>query len=226
VLERAGHRVLVATTGADALDLAAVERPGLILLDVVLPDIDGMTVLGRLKADPDLAAIPVLVLSMLPDDGTGRRLGAVGYLAKPVAEAVLLERVADVVRPDRDHLLVADDDPAVRRQVATLLRRKGYSVLEAADGEEAVAIALRERPAMVLLDIRMPRMDGIEALHALRDLEETHDVPVVMMTASPAVAGAAREEMAELGVSALLTKPVTMEDLLAPIVGAAAGQGR
>lgn len=226
VLERAGHRVLVASTGADALDLAAVERPGLILLDVVLPDIDGMTVLRRLKADPDLAAIPVLVLSMLPDDGTGRRLGAVGYLAKPIDEAVLLERVGDVVNPDRDHLLVADDDPAVRRHVATLLRRKGFSVLEAADGEEAVAIALRERPAMVLLDIRMPRMGGVEALHALRDLEETHDVPVVMMTASAVAAGEARDEMEELGISALLTKPVTLEDLLAAIDRAVAGEGR
>ncbi len=226
VLERAGHHVLVATTGSDALDLAAVEDPALILLDIVLPDIDGMTVLGRLKADPDLAAIPVMVLSMLPDDGAGRRLGAVGYLAKPIDEAVLLERVGDAVHPDRDQLLVADDDPALRRHIATLLRRRGFSVLEAADGEEAVAIALRERPAMVLLDIRMPGMGGIEALHALRDLEETHDVPVVMMTASPTVAGDAREEIEELGISALLTKPITMDDLLAAIGSAVAGDGR
>jgi PAS domain S-box-containing protein len=218
-LEAAGHRVLVAATGADALALAEAERPALILLDLVLPDLDGLDVLEHLKADPALAAIPVLVHSATDDDGAGRRLGAVGHLAKPVAEAALLDQVAALVRPGAGAVLVADDEAAVRRLVATMLRRGGYRVLEAADGAEAVDLALREQPALALLDIRMPRMTGIEALHALRGDPATRRVPVVMMTAHAAAASDARGALAaaDPGFAALLSKPFSLDDLLAAV---------
>src|SRR5207302_1289518 len=96
-LEHGGYRVLLAHDGQQALALARAEKPDLITLDVVLPGASGMTVLEWLKADPTTAAIPVLLLSILADVKEGKLLGAVDYLAKPVAESVLLDRVGTIL---------------------------------------------------------------------------------------------------------------------------------
>jgi CheY-like chemotaxis protein len=93
-LERAGYRVQLAASATEALRLARAEQPDLIILDLVLPKTDGFTALEWLKLDPSTAAIPVLLLSILEDDGRGRLLGAVDYLTKPVQEPTLLAHVA------------------------------------------------------------------------------------------------------------------------------------
>ncbi len=101
-LTRAGYRVTITGTAADALRIARDEQPDLITLDMVLPDADGLSVLKRLTTDPVTADIPVLVVSMLADDGIGGMLGLAGRLTKPVQEGALLEQVARLIRPQKD----------------------------------------------------------------------------------------------------------------------------
>lgn len=223
-LERAGLRVLLAHDGAEALRLAQAERPDLITLDVLLPDTDGFAVLDRLKSDPATAAIPVMLISVLPDEGRGKLLGVLDYVHKPLQEHTLLDRVSRILargRPGR--VLVADDDADVRALLAGHLRRGGYEVIEAADGAEAVALARQERPGLLFLDIRMPRMDGLAALRALRAEAATRGLPVIMMTASPGMLEGSRPAVEALGGATLLSKPCTAEELAAAIAQGLAG---
>jgi CheY-like chemotaxis protein len=217
--------VLVAHTAADALRLAQSERPDLITLDIILPDADGFTLLEWLQSAPATASIPVVMLSIVADIERGRLLGAVDFLPKPVQERTLLERVGRILSGRHQLILVADDDEDVRRLISGMLRRAGYDVIEARDGIEAVELAEAQRPGLVLMDIRMPVMDGVAALQALRERPENHDLPVVMMTASPGAFDENRSTIAALGSSTLLCKPCTAEELAEAIAGAVAWGG-
>jgi CheY-like chemotaxis protein len=169
-LERGGYRTLGAAGGDAALRLARAEQPDLITLDILMPETNGLTVLEWLKSDSATAGIPVVLLSILPDDGAGRRLGAADYVAKPVEEAALLERIGRVLAQlDRAgaagagraprRVLVADDDQHARAALAARLRGAGYDVVEAA-GREAVDLVRRERPDLALIDIPAPHVNG------------------------------------------------------------------
>jgi PAS domain S-box-containing protein len=219
-LERGGYHVLVAHDAATALETARRERPDLMTLDVNLPDTDGFTLLEWLKADSATAAIPVIMLSVLEDAGRGLLMGAVDYLRKPVDESALLSHVGSIVRTqDPQVVLVADDEHDIRSLIAGHLRRAGHRVLEAADGEQALQAARAEqRPSLALLDIRMPRLDGLGVLRALRDDEATRTLPVVMMTTSPGMSASDRSAIGQLGASVLLHKPSSAEEL-AELIG-------
>jgi len=220
-LERGGYQVLVAHDARTALQTAQRERPDLITLDVNLPDDDGFTLLEWLKADPATAPIPVIMLSVVEDTGRGLLMGAVDYLHKSkIDEQVLLSHVGSIVRsPEPQVVLVADDEEDIRSLIAGHLRRAGHQVLEAADGEQALQAARAGQPPnLVLLDIRMPRLDGLGVLRALRDDEATRNLPVVMMTASRGMSASDRSAIDQLGASVLLHKPSSAEEL-AELIG-------
>ncbi len=231
-LERAGYQTLIAHSGKDALQCAQDEHPDLITLDIVLPDIDGFTILEWLKSDSRTQAIPVILLSIMADEQEGEILDAVDYLAKPVNEQVLLRHVSRVLEKgssatsidhalgDADKLrrvLVAEDDEGGRRLVAEYLRRARYEVLEARDGAQAIQIARERRPTLILLDIRMPGLDGIVTLQHLRADERTRHVPVIMMTDYASAFEEDHPAMAALDAPIVLSKPFTAEQLAAAI---------
>ena len=216
-LERGGYRAITAGDGTAAMEIARTQTLDLIMLDVMLPGADGLTVLEWLKTDATTAAIPVLLLSIVPDDGRGKLLGAVGYLPKPVGEAALLARVGAVLRDKVGRrVLIADDDDGVHGLLAEYLRRAGHGVIEARDGEEAVELVAQQRPDMALLDVKMPRMDGVAALRAIRSSQFGRTLPVVMMTASAGAAEASRGATAELGAE-LMDKTCPAEELATAI---------
>jgi len=214
-LERSGYQVLVAHTASEAFQTAQTESPDLIMLDILLPDADGFTVLEWLKNDEHTKEIPVVLISILPDDGHGEMLGAVDYLTKPVDESDLLMHVSRILGDEQGYLvLVAEDDLDTRQLLARQLEEAGYRVLEAANGAEAVNLAKAYRPDLILLDIKMPVADGITALRELRQDKDTRDTAVIMMTASPGLAEASQSTTRTLGVAALLRKPFTAEELV------------
>jgi len=217
-LERADYQVLIARDGVEALRLAQAERPDLITLDILLPDMDGFKVLEHLKADPVTFTIPVLLLSVVADAERGKLLGAVDYLTKPVRAQGLLERVGQVLAGEQARVvLIADADEGERAVLAGHLREAGYQVVEAADGAEAVRLARgTPRPDLTLLDVEMPGADGLAALRELRADPTTRGLPVLMMTASPGVAAASRSAIDALG-GTLLVKPVSAEELASAI---------
>jgi CheY-like chemotaxis protein len=180
-LEAEGMRVSEAGDGPRGLDLARAHQPDVILLDVMMPGLDGWTVLTALKADPATADIPVVMLTIVDDRGQGYALGAIEHLTKPIDR----ERLLDVLgRYRRDRVvLVVEDDAALRELVRRMLEREGYAVEEAKDGRDALARVQERVPGAILLDLMMPVMDGFEFLVELRRVEVWREIPVIVLTA-------------------------------------------
>jgi CheY-like chemotaxis protein len=183
-LEAAGARVVSARDGEEGLDTVRQLSPAGVILDILLPGIDGWEVLARLKADPRTTAIPVIVVSMLDERGRGFALGAAEYLVKPVGKEQLLAALyRAAAMPERKHTVVAiDDDPLAIELVRASLEPEGWTVLGAATGQEGLALIRERQPSAVLLDLLMPGMDGFEVVEALRSDPDTKSVPVVILT--------------------------------------------
>jgi CheY-like chemotaxis protein len=183
-LQREGFRVVAAATGEEALRLAREKRPDAISLDVLMPGMDGWTVLRSLKADPITASIPVVMVSMLDDRDIGHALGAADYLTKPFDREKLVTalrrfRQGSVPRP----VLVVEDDPATRDVVRRALERDGWIVFEADNGRSALETLKHAAPDLIVLDLMMPEMDGFEFVAELRRTESGRRIPVVVVTA-------------------------------------------
>jgi len=183
-LQKEGFRVLAASSGEEALRLAREKRPDAISLDVLMPGMDGWTVLRALKGNPLTASIPVVMVSMLDDQDTGYALGAADYLTKPFdREKLVLAlrrfRQGSSPRP----VLVVEDDPATRDLVRRALERDGWIVSEADNGRRALESLSRTVPDLIVLDLMMPEMDGFEFVTELRRSEAGRRIPVVVVTA-------------------------------------------
>lgn len=185
-LVRLGYGVEVAHAGEAGLALARSLKPDVITLDVMMSGMDGWAVLEALKADPELAAIPVVMMSLLENRELASTLGAADSLTKPVHQSQLdqlLATIRSVERPRPVRLLVVEDEPANALLLQRILQRQGWVVSQAANGHEALAAVARERPDLILLDLMMPGMDGLEFLDHLRRNPAAIAIPVVVLTA-------------------------------------------
>jgi signal transduction histidine kinase/CheY-like chemotaxis protein len=183
-LVREGFLVVTAGNGVEGLRRAREVRPAAITLDVLMPDLDGWTVLAALKGDPELADIPVIFVTILDEKTKGYSLGATDYLVKPVDRerlAQVLERIC-TDRPSR-HILLVEDDETTRTVTRRALERDGWSVMQAENGRVALARMPEQRPDAILLDLMMPEMDGFEFLVELRRQAAWRDIPVIVVTA-------------------------------------------
>jgi signal transduction histidine kinase/CheY-like chemotaxis protein len=179
-----GYRVVHAAGGREGLRLAREVRPDAITLDIIMPELDGWAVLRELKADMDLRSIPVVLVTILGDREMGYALGAADYLTKPIDPDALLGALGRFHAGDGEiPVMVVDDDPMTREMLRRILSKRGWSVTEAADGSDALSVLGRTRPAVVLLDLMMPGMDGFEVLDAMRREATWRDIPVVVVTA-------------------------------------------
>ncbi len=185
MLGREGYRVLHARSGDEALAITRKERPDAITLDVMMPQMDGWSVLTTLKADPELSHIPVIMLTMLHERAIALSLGASGYITKPVD----WNQLSAVLKRHSRHgaevrVLIVDDDPEMRRMTRRMLERMGLEIGEAADGAQALAwLESNPAPSIVLLDLMMPVMDGFEFLERIRNSERWSALPVLVVTA-------------------------------------------
>jgi CheY-like chemotaxis protein len=200
LLSREGFRVRTASGAAEGLALARSDRPDAITLDVVMPGVDGWATLSELKADPALAAIPVVVVSVENDVAIGFALGAVDHVTKPVDAArltTILERYRHAEGGGAPLVLVIDDDAATRQATRRILEREGCRIAEAENGRVGLARLAEARPDLILLDLAMPEMDGFEVAEALHRHPEWRTIPVVVVTARDLTA----EDRARLGGS-------------------------
>jgi CheY-like chemotaxis protein len=183
-LSRAGFEVVVAHDGPSGLAKAREIAPIAILLDVMLPGLDGWRVLRELRADPKTARIPVIVETVLDERHFAYALGAAGYLRKPISREDLTAAVGELAaRADAGHALVVDDDREAVDLVAQMLERDGWTVSRAHDGAEALTEMERARPSLVLVDLLMPGMDGYAFIRRVRDNNAWDDVALVVLTA-------------------------------------------
>jgi signal transduction histidine kinase/CheY-like chemotaxis protein len=185
-LGKAGFRVECATDGEEALQLARTLRPEAITLDVMMPGVDGWATLAALKADPALADIPVIMLTIVDDKNKGYALGAADYMTKPFDREQLAATLAKYRRVATNRnapALVVEDDEAARALLVRVLEQEGWQVREAANGRDALAQVAEEQPQLILLDLMMPEMDGFEFVQELHKLPGARSIPVVVITA-------------------------------------------
>ena len=189
-LSRQGLHIEVADGGEQALRLAKKLRPDAITLDVIMPGMDGWTVLSALKADPELASIPVILLSFVGNKSLGFALGASDYLTKPV-DGKRLAALLNKYRRDQDcvasnnltgQILIVEDDVATRKILRRILEKQGWAVTEADSGRAALEKLEIARPHLILLDLMLPDMDGFELIGELRKSHSRDPIPIVAIT--------------------------------------------
>jgi signal transduction histidine kinase/CheY-like chemotaxis protein len=180
-LGKEGYRVALAASGEEGLRLARELRPDAITLDVMMPGMDGWSVLTALKSDPQLADIPVILLTIMDNRNMGFALGAAEYLTKPVER----ERLLAVLRKYRKQpaVLIVEDEQDMRDLLRRTLEKEGCVIREASTGLAALDRVREHRPGVILLDLMMPEMDGFQFLEQLRSLEECRTIPVIVLTA-------------------------------------------
>jgi PAS domain S-box-containing protein len=184
MLVREGYRVLHATSGRDAIARAKEERPAVILLDVMMPQVDGWTVLSTIKEDAEISSIPVVFVSMLDERPLGLSLGAAEFLTKPVDRATLVQTVARHVGSAKGCELVVDDEERDRNAFGKALETLGLEVAVATDGREALAwLESNPAPKAMILDLLMPQLDGFQVMDAVRRSERLRNLPVLVLTA-------------------------------------------
>lgn len=184
-IAKEGYRLLHAYDGEQALKVAREERPDIVTLDVMMPKLDGWTVLGRLKSDPALAPIQVIMLTIVDERTTGYSLGAAEYMTKPVDRNRLLELLRRFAAKSREAVvLVVDDSDDVRAVVRSTVEKAGLRTVEAENGKVALDwLEKNPAPALVLLDLMMPVMDGFAFLERVQQVPALTRVPVVVLTA-------------------------------------------
>jgi signal transduction histidine kinase/DNA-binding response OmpR family regulator/HAMP domain-containing protein len=184
-LGKEGYRVIEAQTGREALEQARAHRPGAITLDVLMPHMDGWSVLGALKADPDLREIPIIMITVLKDRGLAFSLGASDFMTKPVDRTALKAMLRRYVPGGATSaVLVVEDDFASREATRRIIERLGLTAAEASNGLEALRwLEAHAPPALILLDLVMPQMDGFALLKEIQKRPELRTIPVVVLTA-------------------------------------------
>ena len=189
-----GYSVLTASDGEEGLRLARQVHPVAITLDVMMPGMDGWSVLSLLKSDPTVCNIPVIMLTMLDDKKRGYALGASNYITKPFDRKRLAQmlKAYSCSSPPCSVLLV-EDDFMTRSMMRTMLEKSGWSVSEAENGRIALEHVALRRPALILLDLMMPEMDGFEFAAELHKHAEWRTIPVVVLTGKDLSAEELRE---------------------------------
>ncbi|HIG28006.1 MAG TPA: response regulator, partial [Verrucomicrobiales bacterium] len=182
-LSKEGFQVITASGGQEGIELAKKIKPDAITLDVMMPGMDGWAVLKTLKSDPELADIPVIMLSMIEDRNIGFALGASDYLTKPIQRS----RLSSLLRrychnPNASSIMLVEDEPQIREMLAEILRKEEFQVFEARNGREALNTLKTQQPSLILLDLMMPEMDGIQFLEEFRKVDHWKEIPVIIVT--------------------------------------------
>lgn len=240
-LKKEDFEVLIAFDGLDGLQKAREEKPDLIILDTVMPKMDGYEVYQQLRDAPDTARIPVLFLT-IKKEVDEKRLAASGsqgpagslknqnqaevldFLAKPFTAEDMVERVRTLLQASelrskseqatepKARILVIDDNHSLVRLIEHTLQKEGYEVLTAFEGLEGLRKARKEKPDLIVLDLVMPGLDGFQVLDLVR---QQNNIPVIILTSDSAVNSVTLT--LALGANDYVVKPVSARDLLARV---------
>jgi len=183
-LIKESYNVLQATSGPSGLDLAAKHLPDLITLDVMMPEMDGWEVLAALQNNETTKNIPVIMLTMANEPDIGYSLGATDYLTKPVDWGRLSSILQKhEIETSSQSILIVEDDEITRDMLKKSLETNDFKVTVAKNGKDGLEKVKKAKPALILLDLMMPEMDGFEFAEQLRENKEWLDIPVVVITA-------------------------------------------
>jgi PAS domain S-box-containing protein len=233
-LAEAGLHTHIHNSGTGVLEQVLQLQPALIILDLMLPNLSGWQILAQLKQHPQTQHIPVVIASVLDEREQGLAQGAFDYLVKPITRhdlAKILEQLNAQSQPGQlflqpqrspqtnphpskrssPRILMAEDNQANIDSVCDYLTAKGYTLILAKNGQEAIDLAQMEQPDLILMDIQMPTMDGIEAIRRIRADQTIATIPILALTAL-AMEGD-REKCLAAGANDYLCKPVRLRQL-------------
>jgi CheY-like chemotaxis protein len=188
-LEAEGFAVVHAPSAEEAILVAEREPLSLVTLDVLMPEGDGWSVLKRLKSIPRLKHVPVVIISILADRTKGFAMGAAAVMQSPVSRQELYDSLVELgllaVSPEgKIRVLIVDDDPKSVELIAVHIHELASEVFRAYGGRDAIAIAERELPDLILLDLMMPEVNGFDVVDALNKNQATARIPLIVVTAS------------------------------------------
>ncbi|HKO49236.1 MAG TPA: response regulator [Polyangiaceae bacterium] len=208
-LEADGFGVLHASSAAAAIAIAEEQALSLITLEIMLPDVDGWEFLARLKQIPNVAHVPVVIISIVADRNKGIALGAAGVLEKPISHQELLDSISGLGllpanRGEILNVLVVDDDPVAVELIAVRLAGLEVVVERPYGGREGIVVARRQPPDLIVLDLMMPDVNGFDLVEELRRDAATASIPIMVLTAMQLTA--AQRARLKGHVSAVLAK--------------------
>jgi CheY-like chemotaxis protein len=223
ILESRSYRLATARDGLQCLELIRGETPDLLILDMLMPRMDGFAVIRELRANPAYAGLPVIVLTTVVEDAayrryeleTGMAMDVHAYIEKPAPPDELLRQVSAIV--DQPYILVADDDPDILEAVTTVLKSEPYQVSTARDGQTCLEMVRKRRPHLLILDLLMPKLDGFAVIRELQSEPIYADLPILVLTTVVEDASRRRYELEtgrDMRVQAYLQKPIAPQELL------------
>jgi two-component system, cell cycle response regulator len=230
LLQKGQFRILEATTAEQGIQIARENHPDLILMDIQLPGMDGLSATRRLKEDPLTKDIQVAALTSYAMEGDiekAKEAGCIGYISKPIDTRKFLDTVQKLTRDDspsgeetgpafyRKRLLIVDDEPLNIKLLAGRLPADKFEIIRAFDGKTGLEKAAELSPDLILLDIMMPGMDGCEVTRRLKSDPALKEIPIIIITALGGVDD--KLKALEAGADEFLTKPVQPVEVLSRI---------
>ncbi|QLE41905.1 PAS domain S-box protein [Nostoc sp. C052] len=226
-----GMQPIIYPQGEGAIEEVLRVQPALIVMDLQLPNLSGWDVLNQLKANPKTKDIPAIIISVVDERSKGLAQGAFEYLVKPITRAqlqVTIEKLHASARFDSPNLIVVpdvildtplilltEDNQANIDTMSGYLESRGYRLILANNGQQAIDLVRVQRPDLIVMDIQMPGMDGLEAMRCIRNDQQFLHIPIIALTAL-AMPGD-RETCLAAGANEYLTKPVKLKQLVATI---------
>jgi len=217
ILEKNNLETVPKVSGKEAMNyLQKGEQVDLIISDVMMPGIDGFQLLRFVKTDRRLRRIPVILCTTLNDKRSviqGRELGVTDYIVKPVDAKVLLSKVQKALEAIPGAILVVDDESLIRNLLSQIIQREGYEVLTTDSAGDALELMESKKVAVVLSDIKMPKMNGLELLATIK--KKYPKTPVLLMTGH---AGEyPKDDVLAAGADGYITKPFRNTQIAAKI---------
>jgi CheY-like chemotaxis protein len=233
ILETQDYRLTTARDGLECMEKIREETPDLVILDMLMPRMDGFAVIKELRADPEYSGLSIIVLTTVIEDAayrryeleTGLSMDVADFIEKPAPPAELLRRVSAIV--DQPYILVADDDPDILEAITTVLRSVPYQVATARNGEQCLAMVRQRKPDVLILDLLMPKMDGFAVIRELQNDPSYSSLPIAVLTTVVEDASRRRYELEtgrDLRVSTYLQKPVSPDEMIRTIAKMMEGQ--
>ncbi|MEH1765601.1 MAG: response regulator [Nostoc sp.] len=223
-----GMQTITYPQGEGAVEEVLRVQPALIVMDLQLPNLSGWDVLNQLKANPKTKDIPAIIISVVDERSKGLTQGAFEYLVKPITRAQLQVTIEKLHASDLPNLIVmpeavldtplillTEDNQANIDTMSGYLESRGYRLILANNGQQAIELVRVQRPDLIVMDIQMPGMDGLEAMRCIRNDRQFLDIPIIALTAL-AMPGD-RETSFAAGANEYLTKPVKLKQLVATI---------
>ncbi|MEH2064886.1 MAG: PAS domain-containing protein [Nostoc sp.] len=225
-----GMQPITYSKGEGAVEEVLRVNPALIILDLQLPNLSGWDVLNQLKNNPKTKDIPAIIISVVDERRKGLAQGAFEYLVKPITRAQLqvtiekLQHSACVASPnfivpevflDKPLILLVEDNQANIDTMSGYLESRGYDLILANNGQQAIDLVRVQRPDLIVMDIQMPGMDGLEAMHRIRNEQQFVDIPMIALTALAMPSD--RQTCLAAGANEYLTKPIKLKQLVTTI---------